>query len=105
MAILRTAAGLEAHNPLDLDVRTTPARPHGVRERKRLGNALGRQSKHLERLLLAQAEPVSEDLCPCCIQYVVRHPSASNRDGDVCPRSLRTRIKASAPLRPMVCVI
>jgi hypothetical protein len=55
MTVLGTAAGLDADDPLDLDLRPTPTHPHLVRELERVRHTLVRQPQNLERLRFGQA--------------------------------------------------
>ena len=60
MAVLRATARLDADDPLDLDLRTTPPHPHMMLERVR--DPLIRKLEHGERLRLGQADSVLEHL-------------------------------------------
>ena len=62
VAVLRAPAGLQADDPLDLDLGAAPAHPHFVGKLERVRHALLGQLKNRKRLSLAQPNATLEHL-------------------------------------------
>ncbi len=65
VTVFRASAGLEADDPLHLDLRTTPAHPHLVGQGEQIGQRLVREPEHGEHAGLVQPLSALEDLAPC----------------------------------------
>src|ERR1035438_4328524 len=75
VAVLRAAAGLHRHDPLDLHLGAAPPHPHLVGQRQQLAEALVRQLKAAQDLLLVQPAARLEDLAARLAQNVVGRTS------------------------------
>ena len=62
VTVLRAAAGLQADDALDLDLRPAPAHPYLVRQLQELGQPLVRQLQALQRLELVEPLAVLQHL-------------------------------------------
>jgi hypothetical protein len=62
VAVLGAAAGLQADDALDLDLRTAPLHPHLVREPEEFLQTVVTELEHLGQLLLIQADTLLEYL-------------------------------------------
>src|ERR1039457_915912 len=78
VAVLRAAAGLHRHDPLDLHLGAAPPHPHLVGQRQQLAEALVRQLKAAQDLLLVQPAARFEDLAARLVQNVVGHTSSGS---------------------------
>ena len=70
VAVLGAAAGLEADDPLDLDLRAAVLHPYVVGELEQLGDRVVGEPQHLDQLVVRQALAVVEDLGAGALQDV-----------------------------------
>jgi hypothetical protein len=94
VAILRAATGLDADDALDFDLRTAPAHPNLVGQRKKLVQPVVREPQHSEHLLLGQSLSLLEYPLPGDGQHVDLRPGHGLLLSMVCPR-------VSLPHRPV----
>src|SRR6516165_4158900 len=77
MAVLRTASGLDRHDPLDLDLGSAPPHTHLMRELERIGHSLVGKSQHGQQLLLAEPDAALQHLFAGHVEDVVGHAYTS----------------------------
>ena len=74
VAVLGAAAGLQADDPLDLDLGAAVRHPHGVGELEQIGHPVVRQPQDLDQLVVRQALSTVENLCAGALQDVSHAP-------------------------------
>ena len=86
VAVLGAAAGLEADDPLDLDLGAAVLHPDLVGKVEQLGDLVVGQLQHLDELVVRQALAAVEDLAAGSLEDVRHAQQDSPSDGPVLPR-------------------